>query len=149
MGLPGVTDRTVYEGLKDVLKRQPEVTTVAYEPDSISKKFLRAKIDTTRVPVTTEPESPAIDVEWRFDNGESYYRIHYHDPNIGFNCGWHRDDDHPALGPVHFQYNHPDTNESGYEAVEFTKRAPTEILWDAIDRLFEQQLPSLLQTDSL
>ena len=43
MGLPGVTDSTVYEGLRDVLQRQPEVTTVNYEPDTISKKFLQAK----------------------------------------------------------------------------------------------------------
>ena len=29
MGLPGVTDSTVYEGLRDVLQRQPEVKTPA------------------------------------------------------------------------------------------------------------------------
>lgn len=32
MGLPGTTDSSVYEGLKDVLERQPEVTAITYEP---------------------------------------------------------------------------------------------------------------------
>lgn len=33
MGLPGVTDQTVYHGLNDVLIHQPEITTVQYESD--------------------------------------------------------------------------------------------------------------------
>ena len=43
------------------------------------------------------------------------HRIHYADPNTGFNCGWHRDDDHPELGPVHFQYEIPRKDEGGHE----------------------------------
>lgn len=43
MGLPGTIDSAVYEGLRDVLQRYPVVTTVAYEPDSIVKKSLRAQ----------------------------------------------------------------------------------------------------------
>jgi len=41
MGLSGTIDGSVYEGLKDVLQRYPISQTVAYEPDSIVKKFLR------------------------------------------------------------------------------------------------------------
>lgn len=145
MGLPGVTDSTVYEGLKDVLQRQPEVVSVEYQPDSISKKFLRATLDPTRLPVATGPEPPALDVEWRYDHGKTYYRIHYSDPNSGFNCGWHRDDDHPDLGPVHFQYEHP-TGDSNYESTQFAKAVPTEILWEAIDRLFDRHLPALINS---
>lgn len=107
MGLPGVTDQTVYRGLKDVLLRQPEITTVQYEPDSISKERLCATIAPTRVGPPTGPTAPDLRVEWRFHQRDSYYRIHYSDPNTGFNCGWHRDTDHPNLGPVHFQYEHP------------------------------------------
>lgn len=147
MGLPGVTDSTVYEGLKDVLQRQPEVTSVEYKPDSITKKFLRATVSSTRVPVPTGPEPPALDIEWRYYRDETYYRIHYHDPNTGFNCGWHCDDDHPDLGPVHFQYEHPERDECDYASAQFTKTLPTEILWEAIDRLFDECLPSLTDTD--
>ncbi|MCD2200968.1 hypothetical protein LPA44_13845 [Halobacterium sp. KA-4] len=143
MGLSGTTDSSVYEGLKDVLQRHPIVTTVAYEPDSIVKQFLRAQIDPSRVVPLTGPESPTLDIEWRFVEDEPYYRIHYADSNTGFNCGWHRDDDHPDLGPVHFQYAHPVRGERDHECAHFKKTIPTEILWIALDRLFEKRIPTL------
>ncbi len=143
MGLQGVTDSTVYDGLKDVLQRQPEVTTVNYEPDTITKKFLRASIDPSRTDPPTGPKSPTLDVEWRFDQGEQYYRIHYADPNTGFNCGWHRDDDHPDLGLVHFQYEQPEIGERSHSKAGFPKTVPAEILWTALEKLFEEQIPSL------
>lgn len=60
MGLPGVTDQTVYRGLKDVLIRQPEITIVQYEPDSISKERLHATIAPTRVHPSTGPTAPEL-----------------------------------------------------------------------------------------
>lgn len=143
MGLPGTTNSSVYEGLKDVLQRYPVVTTVTYEPDSIVKQFLRAQVNPSRVMPVTGPKSPVLDVEWRFATDEPYYRIHYADSNTGFNCGWHRDEDHPDLGPVHFQYNNPRIGESNHERAQFEKTLPTEILWTALDRLFEERIPSL------
>ncbi len=104
MGLSGTTDSSVYEGLRDVLQRHPAITSVGYEPDSIVKKCIRAQIDPTRVVPMTGPESPLLDVEWRFFRDTQHFRVHYADPNTGFNCGWHCDDDHPELGPMHFQY---------------------------------------------
>ena len=142
MGLPGVTDSTVYEGLRDVLQRQPEVTTVNYEPDTISKKFLRAKIDPSRINPPTGPQSSKLDVEWRYNQREQYYRIHYADPNTGFNCGWHRDDDHPDLGSVHFQYEQPQMDNANHQKAHFSKTAPSEILWTVLEQLFEEQIPT-------
>ncbi|AKU07816.1 hypothetical protein ABY42_08685 [Haloferax gibbonsii] len=143
MGLSGTIDSSVYEGLKDVLQRHPAVTSVSYEPDSIVKKFIQAAIDPNRVVPTTGPLSPTLDVEWRFVGDESQFRIHYADPNTGFNCGWHRDDDHPELGAVHFQYYLPDREETNHEAAQFEKQIPTEILWTVLDRLFQERLPEL------
>jgi hypothetical protein len=143
MGLAGTTDPSVYEGLRDVLRRQPEVTTVTYQPDSIGKRSLRAEIAPERVDPPTAPESPTLDVEWRFADGDSQYRIHYADPNTGFSCGWHRDEDHPDLGAVHFQYEDPGTGGTTHESARFESSVPTEILWRAVERLFEQRLPSL------
>ena len=143
MGLSGTTDGSVYEGLKDVLQRHPVVKTVDYKPDSIIKQFLRAEVYPQRIVPPTGPEPPIVDVEWRFVGNEPYYRIHYADPNTGFNCGWHRDDDHPDLGRVHFQYNRPVTGDSDYEPARFEKTIPTEILWTALDRLFEERIPTL------
>jgi hypothetical protein len=141
MGLSGTIDSSVYEGLKDVLQRYPFVTRVTYEPDSITKKFLRAHIDPARHDPSIGPQSPTLDIEWRFTADNQYYRIHYADPNTGFNCGWHRDDDHSELGPVHFQYENPTTGAEGHQHAEFENEIPTEILWTALDRLFEEKLP--------
>ncbi len=141
MGLPGTIDTSVYNGLRDVLTRHPTVTTVGFEPDSISKEFVRAGVAPARLDPPTGPDSPVIDVEWRFRGNTEYYRIHYANPNTGFNCGWHRDDDHPDLGPVHFQYENPVTEEAGHSRAEFAKSVPTEILWTALQRLFETKIP--------
>jgi hypothetical protein len=143
MGLPGTTDPSVYEGLRDVLRRQPEVTSVTYRPDSIEKRYLRATIAPERVDPPTGPEGPTLDVEWRFGSGGQQYRIHYADPNTGFSCGWHRDDDHPGLGQVHFQHEDPATGETTHESATFESSVPTEVLWRAIARLFEEKLPEL------
>ena len=106
----------------------------------LSNAFLRARVDPDRVVPPTGPEPPTIDVEWRFSGDEQRYRIHYADPNTGFNCGWHRDDDHPELGPVHFQYEGPGSDERGREPAQFSKSVLTEILWSALDELFRERL---------
>ena len=142
MGLPGTIDSSVYHGLRDVLNRHPKITTVVFEPDSISKEFLRATVDPARIEPPAGPESPVLDVEWRFRRETEYYRIHYADPNTGFNCGWHRDEDHPDLGPIHFQYEHPITGEAERTRAVFEKSVPTEILWTALQRLFETKIPA-------
>lgn len=141
MGLSGTIDSSVYVGLRDVLQRQPAVTTVTYQPDSIVKQYLQAQIDSDRIDPPTGPNASTVDVEWRFDDGTQYYRIHYADPNTGFNCGWYCDEDHPKLGSVHFQYDHPGTGDSGRESAQFSKTLPTEILWTALDRLFQDRIP--------
>ncbi len=92
MGLSGTIDSSVYEGLKDVLQRYPVVENVTYEPDSIVKKYLQARIAPALVSPPTGPTPPTLDVEWRFTAEDQYYRIHYADPNTGFNCGWLRDE---------------------------------------------------------
>lgn len=143
MGLAGSVDSSVYRGITDILQRHPVITTVTYEPDSISKQFLRAACDPARIVPTTGPEPPRIDIEWRFHNDESAYRIHYADPNTGFNCGWHQDGDHPELGAVHFQYKQPAMDRPIHESASFEKTVPTEICWTALDRLFETRLPEL------
>ena len=144
MGLSGTTDGSVYQGLRDVLKRHPVTTNVVYKPDSIVKRYLQAEVDSDRVVPSTGPHPPTLDVEWRFVGDEWSYRIHYADPNTGFNCGWHWDDDHPELGPVHFQYEIPRKDEGGHERARFSKAVPTEILWTALDRLFEERIPALV-----
>ena len=73
MGLSGTTDGSVYEGLRDVLKRHPVTTNVVYKPDSIVKRYLQAEVDPERVVPSTGPQSPTVDVEWRFVGDEGFY----------------------------------------------------------------------------
>ena len=49
MGLTGTIDASVYTGLRDVLSRHPKITTVGFEPDSISKEYIRASIAPDRI----------------------------------------------------------------------------------------------------
>jgi hypothetical protein len=110
--------------------------------------YLCAQVDLDRVVPPTGPAAPTLDVEWRFVDDEPYYRIHDADSNTGFNCGWHRHDDHPNLGPIHFQYEHPVQNENDHEPAQFQKTVPTEVLWTALGRLFEDRIPALSGADS-
>ena len=47
----------------------------------------------------------------------------------------------------HQQYENPTTGEHNHERVQFSKTVPTEILWEAGDRLFEEKLPTLISED--
>ncbi|WP_303704007.1 hypothetical protein [Haloquadratum walsbyi] len=95
-----------------------------------------------RASLPTGLSPPLLEVEWRFRRETESYRIHYADPNTGFNCGWHRDEDHPDLGSVQFQCEHRSTGESDRTRAEFTKSVPTEILWTALHRLFKTTIPA-------
>jgi hypothetical protein len=55
----------------------------------------------------------------------------------------------PPPGPVHFQYEHPVQHESNHKPDQFQKTVPTEILWTALDRLFEDRIPTLSGVDSI
>jgi len=47
------------------------------------------------------------------------------------------------LGAVHFQYEDPVTGGTTHESATFQSDVPTEVLWRAIARLFDERLPSL------
>lgn len=145
MGLPGTIDPAVYEALRDVLKRQPQVRSVVYQPDSIQKRYLQAEIDPNRLEPGGGSPPPTLDVEWRFTPEDQWYRIHYAEPDSGLNCGWHRDEDHDALGSVHFQYELPGDDEPTHGPATFNASSPPEICWRALERLFENRRPRLLE----
>lgn len=132
----------VYRALKDVLERQSTVDAVRFEPDAIQKRYLRAEVAPNRVTPPTGPQRPTLKVRWETAPPHERFRIDYHDPNADFHCGWHRDDDHPDLGDVHFQYRTPELTETIREPVSFDAESPARILWDCCERLFEDVLPA-------
>ena len=139
--MSGERNPALYRTIKDVLKRRAETTTVTYEPDSIQRRYLAAEIDPMRVVPATGPESPTLTVRWKTAPPHERFRIDYADPNTGFHCGWHRDDDHPELGPIHFQLQHSGTEEPRREPARFEVDTPTRILWACLDRLFGEVFP--------
>lgn len=138
---PGSPNPAVYRELRDVLRRQPEVTETHYEPDAVQQRYLVGSVAPERVEPPTGPESPQIEVRWLSTRDQ--FRIDYTDPNTGFHCGWHRDDDHPDLGETHFQYERPEDDEPTYEPAEFSATTPPKLLWACLDDLFTVRLPDL------
>lgn len=138
---PGSQNPGIYRALKDVLERQPAVVAVRFEPDAIQKRYLRAEVGPDRVTPPTGPEQPMLEVRWETASPHERFRIDYHDPNVDFHCGWHRDDDHADLGEVHFQYRIPDRTETEREPAAFDAESPARILWTCCERLFDTVLP--------
>jgi len=138
---PGGENLALYRTLRDVLKRQQEVRTVWYEPDSIQKRFLAAAVDPQRIVPSSGPDEPQLEVHWKLVPPHDEFRIDYADPNIGFHCGWHCDDDHTDLGETHFQYKTSSMDEPQYEGVDIDAQAPAKILWECCEDLFENAIP--------
>lgn len=134
----------VYSVLKDVLERPAEVDAVAYRPSAATKRFIEATVHPDRLEPPAGPEPPRITVRWQRSPPGEEFRIDYADPNVSFHCGWHRDDDHPDYGPVHFQYVHPGLDAPVYERAAFEYETPARILWEALDRLFGDVVPSIV-----
>lgn len=138
---PGSPTPAVYRELRDVLRRQPEITKTWYAPDSVQRRYLVASVAPSRVTPPSGPDAPQIEVRWLA--ARDRFWIDYTDPNTGFHCGWHRDDDHPDLGATHFQYKRPGDDEPTHEAVDISATTPPKLLWECLDDLFTVRLPTL------
>jgi len=140
--MTGPANPAVYRELRDVLRRQPEITDTWYEPDAVQQRYLVASVAPAHVDPPTGPDAPRIEIRWRAGTPTGF-RIDYTDPNTGFHCGWHRDDDHPELGETHFQYERPAADAPTYEAATVAATTPPKLLWACLDELFTVRLPEL------
>jgi hypothetical protein len=138
---PGEFRANPYDVLWDVLQQQPSVDRVRYRPSVAEKRYLEARVVPERLDCEAGPEAPTVTVRWRRSPPYDEYRVDYTDPDVGFHGGWHRDDDHPEHGPVHFQWEHTGREGPAYEAATVDARTPPRILWELLDRLFERVLP--------
>lgn len=130
----------LYEQLKrDVLDRVPQIVAVEFVPNRAQARSLQATFDPDRLNPPTGPEPPKLDVTWYRQTPHDWFRVDYHDPNTEFHAGWHQDEDHPNLGPVHFQYATPDDQDKW--GVSFGKNTPSLILWEIMEELLEGILP--------
>ena len=141
MSGPGAENPAIYQVLKDVLDRQPEVGSLGFEPDAIQKRYLAAEVDPLRVVPSSGPKAPRLEIHWKLTPPHDEFRIDYADPNTGFHCGWHRDDDHEALGATHFQYRTSAMETPRREGAVFEAESPPKLLWECCDVLFEDVIP--------
>lgn len=129
----------LYEQLKrDVLERIPPITTIEYLPNDIEAKQLKATFEPMQLSPSTGPEPPILTVRWYRQHPYDWFRVNYSDPNTGFHAGWHQDEDHPDLGPAHFQYSTADGEDRW--GVSFEHETPSLRLWEIVEELLEEVL---------
>lgn len=142
MGVPhlgGDPNANLYYQLKrDVLDRVPEISRIEFIPDRAKAEQLEATFDPNRLDIETGPESPTLTITWYRQTPDDWFRVNYSDPNTGFHAGWHQDEDHPDLGPAHFQYT--DESETEYRPFSFEHETPSLRLWEIMDHLFSDVL---------
>lgn len=137
----GNPNAQLYEQLKrDVLERVPHITTIEYVPDDVAAKQLQATFDPSRINPPTGPEAPELVIKWYRQTPHDWFRINYSDPNTDFHAGWHQDEDHEDLGRAHFQYSIDE--ETTHQPVTFQHETPSLILWEIIENLLEEILPT-------
>lgn len=131
----------LYEQLeRDVLERVPHLTAIEYVPDSVEARQLNATFDPDRLEPPTGPEAPKLGIEWYRRTAHDWFRVDYSDPNTGFHAVWQQDEDHPELGRTHLQYSTNRTDDRW--GVTFEHETPSLILWEIIEELLEDVLPT-------
>lgn len=129
-----------YQLKRDVLDRVPVISSVEYVPNRAEAMELRATFDTASLGVELGPEPPTLAVAWYRGTPNDWFRTDYSDPNSRFHAGWHQDEDHADIGPTHFQYTSGgDTNR---REATFEHETPSLVLWEIIERLLEDVLPT-------
>ncbi|MFO7925927.1 hypothetical protein [Natronomonas sp.] len=85
----------------------------------------RQFVDTDEYPVTTA----RIEIGFQLQTGESYeyYWFNWIEPERSLLVGWHQDDTHDDLGPVHLQVNDGATPVA-HELAEFMDSHPLDVI---------------------
>ena len=134
-GGSGFTRRQGLRRIKERLENVPGASRVRYEPSSIRPRSENADIDVEMFLSHAFPRSEGqIEVLWRPREGTDVQRVQWSDDAVSL--GWHKDDDHPALGTTHFQLElgMETHHEEGYIDVE----APVSFLEICLDRLSDR-----------
>lgn len=129
---------TRFEGLRRISKRLqnvPGFTDIRYEPSRIRPRTVVATVDVEMFLGRAFPRTEAtVEVTWRAREGTDVQRVQWIDETVSL--GWHKDDDHPALGTTHFQIDSED--ESDHEPAHIEAEAPLHFLEICLDRLPDQ-----------
>ena len=92
----------------------------------------RQFLDDDEYPVT----AARIEIGFQLQTGESheYYWLNWVEPERRLLVGWHQDDTHDELGPVHLQVNDGATP-AAHEPAQFTDSHPLDVVERRLDSL--------------
>ncbi len=139
----------IHKRIRDRLRHTEGVMEVRAKPNSMRPIRVHAVLDTSEF-IGEEYESEAeLEVEWRPRQERDEFRIQYNEFGTEWSCGWHQDDDHEELGPVHFQVNHSEWDGGHHEAASFGDKNPMAVLEDCLEKLKSKvaELPEKVNSD--
>jgi hypothetical protein len=135
------TQRTLLHDVHDRLTEQPGCESVRYDPSRRRPRYVIADVETAAFLGGRHGVDRAR-LEIRFwypaDVDREYYRINWIEPTRDLMVGFHRDADHPDLGPCHRQLDHEGTSVERTSA-RFLDTHPLAVLDERL-----QQLPATL-----
>lgn len=111
------TQRTLLRDVHDRLTSQAGCVNVHYRPSRRRPRCVVSEVDpTTFLGDSYDAETVRLEIRlWYPTNDDEYYRINWIEPDRSLMLGFHRDADHPELGPCHIQLTHGDTPADRHE----------------------------------
>ncbi len=113
------TQRTLLRDVHDRLTRQAGCDDVRYRPSRRRPRYVIADVDPTAfLGHSYDAETARLEVRFWYPAGvdDEHYRINWVEPDRNLMVGFHRDADHPDLGPCHVQLDHDGTPVDRYRA---------------------------------
>ena len=130
----GFTRREGLRRLKERLEKEPGCADVQYRPSRPRPRSVVATVDIELFLGEAFPRQEAtVEVTWRPRGDTDIQRVHWADEAVSL--GWHKDDDHEALGTTHFQIE--TDGELRHEPGHIDAEAPLSFLECCLQRLPE------------
>lgn len=111
--------RTLLRDVHTRLGNQPGCEDVRFLPSRRRPQFVITDVEpTVFLGADYDAESARLEIRFWYpaDVDREYYRINWVEPERPFMLGFHRDGDHPDLGPCHVQLDHEDAAVDRHEA---------------------------------
>lgn len=137
------TQRSLLRDVHDRLTKQAGCEAVRYRPSRRRPRYVIADIDpTTFLSNSSDVENARLEIRFRYppDVDHEHYRINWVEPARNLMLGFHRDADHPDLGPCHIQLDYEDASVDRYAATVLDAH-PLAVLDDRL-----QQLPAAIES---
>ena len=113
------TQRSLLRAVHTRLSKQPGCENVRYRPSRRRPRYVIVDINTEAfLSRSYEVDQARLEIRVWYPDGVDYeyYRLNWVEPTRNLMIGFHRDADHPDLGPCHIQLTHEDDPVDRHEA---------------------------------